>query len=271
LKNKSIHNSEYFSILKNKKEKPILSIENKDNIHIKKNNIDKLALYTSKLQIENKENINFIPERKSILKHSNLKLSFKQENELSGNKSIRYEDQEENDNDNDNNVNSIKLNIIKDKKNENKPQNNLNKSTKNNEKKINISIYKKKIALNKSMKTPSNNIKKMIKILEEERKRIKIENKYQLTDPIKKDENEEFYNNVEIIKRANTFIVPQVERLIEMKPKINYKRKKPKNLQFGNNDILLSESMDISNQIHKDNLQKKAILFRNQLKANKKK
>ena len=56
-----------------------------------------------------------------------------------------------------------------------------------------------------------------------------------------------------------------------MKPKINYKRKKPKNLQFGNNDILVSESMDISNQIHKDNLQKKAILFRNQLKANKKK
>ena len=111
----------------------------------------------------------------------------------------------------------------------------------------------------------------MIKILEEERKRIKIENKYQLTDPIIKEENDEFNKNMEIIKRANSFIVPQVERLIEMKPKVNYKRKKPKNLKFGNNDNLLSESMDVTNQIHKDNLKKKAILLRNQLKSNKKK
>ena len=55
-----------------------------------------------------------------------------------------------------------------------------------------------------------------------------------------------------------------------MKPKINYKRKKPKNLQFGNNNILLSESMDVNNLIHKENLKKNANLLRNQLKSNKK-
>ena len=121
------------------------------------------------------------------------------------------------------------------------------------------------------MKTPSNNIKKMIKILEDERKRLKIENKNNLTEPIIKEQNEEFNNNtLDIIKRSNSFIVPEVERLIEMKPKINYKRKKPKNLQFGNNNILLSESMDVNNLIHKENLKKNANLLRNQLKSNKK-
>ena len=83
----------------------------------------------------------------------------------------------------------------------------------------------------------------MIKILEDERKRLKIENKNNLTEPIIKEQNEEFNNNtLDIIKRSNSFIVPEVERLIEMKPKINYKRKKPKNLQFGNNNILFRQT-----------------------------
>ena len=126
------------------------------------------------------------------------------------------------------------------------------------------------------MQIPSGNIKKMIKILEEEKERLKLENKYNnnITENIIKEEeeneeNEENNSNIKL-KRAHTFIIPQVEGIIDKKPTINYKKKKPKNYNIFEKGNLLSESIEFNNEDFKDNLKKKAFELRMKLKSKKK-
>ncbi len=92
-----------------------------------------------------------------------------------------------------------------------------------------------------------------------------------LDNIIKEEEEENEENNSNIkFKRANTFIIPQVEGIIDKKPTINYKKKKPKNYNIFEKGNLLSESIEINNENFKDNLKKKAFELRMKLKSKKK-
>lgn len=124
---------------------------------------------------------------------------------------------------------------------------------------------------NKSMQISSGNIKKMIKILEEEKERLKSENTFnKVENIIIEDEENEDNSFSNIIKRANTFIIPQVEGIIEKKPTINYKKRKPKNSNKFDESNLLSESVELNNEELHQNLRKKAFDLRMKLKSKKK-
>ena len=257
--NNLIFNSEKFSILKQQKEKPILYIEKKEKIELINN---KLKYLNDKLKIENEENIEFTNKNNTndVDVNNNLLFSFKKENQFKDNKSLRYDDEEEDENN---------LNL------ENNEIAEFNLDKNKEEKKENL--LKNEICLtNKSMQIPSGNIKKMIKILEEEKERLKLENKYNnnITENIIKEEeeneeNEENNSNIKL-KRAHTFIIPQVEGIIDKKPTINYKKKKPKNYNIFEKGNLLSESIEFNNEDFKDNLKKKAFELRMKLKSKKK-
>ena len=257
--NNLIFNSEKFSILKQQKEKPILYIEKKEKIELINN---KLKYLNDKLKIENEENIEFTNKNNTndVDVNNNLLFSFKKENQFKENKSLRYDDEEEDENN---------LNL------ENNEIAEFNLDKNKEEKKENL--LKNEICLtNKSMQIPSGNIKKMIKILEEEKERLKLENKYNnnITENIIKEEeeneeNEENNSNIKL-KRAHTFIIPQVEGIIDKKPTINYKKKKPKNYNIFEKGNLLSESIEFKNEDFKDNLKKKAFELRMKLKSKKK-
>ena len=122
------------------------------------------------------------------------------------------------------------------------------------------------------MQIPGGNIRKMLKILEEEKERLKNENPYKLTEETIKEEEDPLINTSysSIIKRVNTSSIPKVEGLIDKKPTISHKKKKPKNSKFGENILLLSESMEISNEMLHDELRKKSMQLRMKLKNKKK-
>jgi hypothetical protein len=260
--NKIIHNSNSFSILNKRKEKPNLIIDKKEKVEYINNgnnkNFEQLT-FKDNLIIENKENIEFVNNH-NIICNNNLLFSFKKENEFGGSVSIRYDDQEveNSDNKNDENVNIPFKNEIT-----NFEENIKEKEQYHSENKSNNLIQ--------SMQIPSGNIRKMIKKLEEEKERLKNENPYKLTEETIKEEDEQLINTSysTIIKRTLTSFNPKVEGLIDKKPTINHKKKKPTNSKFGEN-LLLSESMEINNEKFHDDLRKKSMQLRMKLKNKKK-
>ena len=252
--NKSIHNSNSFSLFKKEKEKPNLIIDKKEKVEYINNgnnkNFEQLT-FKDNLIIENKENIEFVNNH-NIICNNNLLFSFKKENEFGGSVSIRYDDQEveNSDNKNDENVNIPFKNEIT-----NFEENIKEKEQHHSENKSNNLIQ--------SMQIPSGNIRKMIKKLEEEKERLKNENPYKLTEETIKEEDEQLINTSysTIIKRTLTSFNPKVEGLIDKKPTINHKKKKPTNSKFGEN-LLLSESMEINNEKFHDDLRKKSMQLR---------
>ena len=259
--NKIIHNSNSFSILNKRKEKPNLIIDKKEKVEFinnGNNKNDKQLSFKDKLIIENKENIEFVNNH-NIICNNNLLFSFKKENEFGGSISIRYDDQEVENSDNKNNDN-IKIPF----------KNEISEFEEKIKEKEKLNSEKKTNKIIQSMQIPSGNIRKMIKILEEEKERLKTENPYKLTEEVIKEDEEELNNTSypSLIKRANTFFQPIVEGLINKKPTINHKKKKPKSSKFG--QILLSESMEINNEMLQDELRKKSMQLRMKLKNKKK-
>ena len=256
--------------------KIILEEKEKEYLKDKEESIKKIKLekeYENNKNKLNDNNLIFNSEKFSILKQQKEKpilyIEKKEKIELINNKLKYLNDKLKIENEE---------NIEFTNKNKNLENNEIaefNLDKNKEEKKENL--LKNEICLtNKSMQIPSGNIKKMIKILEEEKERLKLENKYNnnITENIIKEEeeneeNEENNSNIKL-KRAHTFIIPQVEGIIDKKPTINYKKKKPKNYNIFEKGNLLSESIEFNNEDFKDNLKKKAFELRMKLKSKKK-